>query len=60
MTEIDLAGGIPGRNAVGIFEDSSVRPEKGIEVGKKLVTEDKIDAVTGIIFSAVAAGRPKP
>ena len=51
--EINRAGGIAGRQVVGIFEDSQAKPETGVKVAKKLVTQDKVDAVIGIISSGV-------
>jgi branched-chain amino acid transport system substrate-binding protein len=54
MAEINQAGGIAGREVIGIFEDSQAKPEVGVQAARKLVAKDKVDAVIGIISSDVA------
>ena len=54
LQEINREGGINGRKVEAFFEDSKAKPEIGAEAAKKLVTQDKVDAVIGIISSAVA------
>ncbi|MFH1117141.1 MAG: ABC transporter substrate-binding protein, partial [Pseudomonadota bacterium] len=54
LEEINRAGGINGRQVVPVFEDSKAKPEVGVEAAKKLVMQDKVDAVLGIISSGVA------
>ena len=53
IEEINKAGGINGRQVVGIFRDSKAKPDVGGEAARKLVTEDKVDAVIGVISSGV-------
>ncbi|MBI5250321.1 MAG: ABC transporter substrate-binding protein [Desulfomonile tiedjei] len=48
------AGGVLGWKLEGIFEDSAAEPPKGIAAFKKLVDEDKVQAVMGVISSQVA------
>jgi len=54
IAEINRAGGINGRKVEAIFEDSKAKPEIGAEAARKLVTQDKVDAIIGIISSDVA------
>ncbi len=54
LAEINRAGGINGRMVEAIFEDSKAKPEIGVQAAQKLVTQDKVDAVIGIISSGVA------
>ncbi len=54
MDEINKAGGLLGRKVTGIFADTQLKPEVGAEAAKKLVIEDKVDAVMGIVSSGVA------
>ncbi len=56
LAEINRAGGINGRKVEAIFEDSKAKPEIGVRGAKRLVTQDKVDAVIGIISSGVAPG----
>src|SRR5271157_2092602 len=54
IEEINAAGGVLGRNLEGIFEDSGGDGKKASAAFKKLVDEDKVDAVMGVILSPVA------
>ncbi|MFH1115971.1 MAG: ABC transporter substrate-binding protein [Pseudomonadota bacterium] len=54
LEEINRAGGINGRQVAAIFEDSKAEPGVGVEAARKLVRQDKVDAVLGIISSGVA------
>jgi branched-chain amino acid transport system substrate-binding protein len=55
MDEINEAGGINGRKLEGIFGDTELKPDVGVKVATKLVKEDKVDVVMGIVSSAVAS-----
>jgi branched-chain amino acid transport system substrate-binding protein len=54
IDEINRKGGINGRRVVAIFKDSKGKPDVAGVVARKLVTEDKVDAVIGVIYSSVA------
>ena len=40
---------------VGLYRDTQLKPDVGVKVVRKLVTEDKVDVVMGIVSSAVAS-----
>ncbi len=55
VDEINAAGGINGRKVEALFANTQGNPDVAISTVKKFVTEDKVDAVLGIISSKVAA-----
>jgi branched-chain amino acid transport system substrate-binding protein len=54
VEEINAAGGIHGKKIELIIGDTESKPEKGITAMKKLVVEDKVDALVGEFNSGVA------
>ncbi len=54
MEEVNQAGGLLGRRVEGIFSDTQLKPKVGVEAAKKLVSDQKVDVVLGIVSSAVA------
>lgn len=56
IDEINNAGGINGREVKGIFEDTKADPKVTLEAAQKLVNEDRVDGLIGIISSRVAEG----
>ena len=54
VDEINASGGILGRKIEAIFEDSEGNAKKGAEVAKKLILQDRVDAIIGVISSGVA------
>ena len=52
--EINAAGGIQGKKIELLVGDTESKPEKGITAMKKLVMEDKVDALVGEYNSGVA------
>jgi len=54
IDEINKAGGIGGRRLVGIFVDTEGKAEKGVALAAKLVNEDRVQALLGIVSSGVA------
>jgi branched-chain amino acid transport system substrate-binding protein len=54
INEINQAGGINGRKVVGIYEDTQLNPEVGVAAAKKLINQDRVDVVMGIVSSGVA------
>jgi branched-chain amino acid transport system substrate-binding protein len=54
VEEINAAGGIHGKKIEMIIGDTESKPEKGITAMKKLVVEDKVDALVGEFNSGVA------
>jgi branched-chain amino acid transport system substrate-binding protein len=55
MEEINEAGGILGRKVIGVYEDTQLKPDVGVKAARKLVLEDKVDAVLGIVSSGVVS-----
>ncbi len=55
MAEINKAGGVNGRKIVGIYEDTKLVPEVGVEAAEKLVHQDRVDVLMGIVSSGVAS-----
>lgn len=54
IEQINKAGGIDGRKVVGLFEDDEGKPDKGMGIAEKFVTQDRVQAVMGIVSSGVA------
>jgi len=54
VEEINAAGGIHGKKVELFIGDTEGKPEKGITALKKLVLEDKVDALVGCFSSGVA------
>ncbi len=54
IDEINGNGGINGRFIKGIFLDTKANPETAITEARKLVMEDRVDALIGVISSKVA------
>jgi len=54
VDQINQAGGIGGRKILGVYEDETADSENSAKAFRKLVNEDKVDAVVGIISSKVA------
>jgi len=55
MDEINQAGGVLGRKLVGLYEDTELKPEVGVSKVRKLITQDRVDVVMGIVSSGVAS-----
>lgn len=53
LEDVNASGGIMGRQVVGVFEDEG-NPDSAVKVVEKLVKTDKVDALIGVISSAVA------
>ncbi|MFH1117665.1 MAG: ABC transporter substrate-binding protein [Pseudomonadota bacterium] len=53
IEEVNEAGGILGRKVVGVYADTQLKPEVGVKVARKLIFEDKVDAILGIVSSGV-------
>ncbi len=51
--EINAAGGILGRPLELIVRDTQTKPDEGAKVARELITDDKIDVLTGVCSSAV-------
>jgi branched-chain amino acid transport system substrate-binding protein len=54
LAEANASGGIMGREVVGLFEDEG-KPDTSVKVVEKLVNQDKVDAIIGVVSSAVAS-----
>jgi len=52
--EINAEGGILGRRVDAIFADDEMKVDKGVQIAKKFITEDKVDFIIGPTSSAVA------
>lgn len=53
-------GKLGGVDVVIIKEDDEMKPEKGVQLTQKLLQRDKVDVVTGVIFSNVMMAVHKP
>lgn len=55
MDEINSKGGIKGRKLVGVFADTKLVPEVAVEQVKRLIKEDRVDVVMGLVSSSEAS-----
>jgi len=54
MDEINGQGGILGRKVEAIFADDELKVDKGVQITKKFIHEDKVDFIIGPTSSGVA------
>jgi branched-chain amino acid transport system substrate-binding protein len=54
LDEINGQGGILGRKVEAIFEDDELKVDKGVQITKKFINEDKVDFIIGPTSSGVA------
>ncbi len=54
MDEINAQGGILGRKVEAIFEDDELKVDKGVQITKKFIIQDKVDFIIGPTSSGVA------
>ncbi|RPJ00359.1 MAG: ABC transporter substrate-binding protein, partial [Deltaproteobacteria bacterium] len=54
VEEINAEGGILGRKTEAIFADDEMKVDKGVQIVKKFISEDKVDFIIGPTSSAVA------
>src|SRR5690606_29037803 len=61
MLAVEQNGGkLGGTDVEVIIEDDQLKPELGVQLARKLVNNDKVDFVTGIIFSNVMMAARTP
>lgn len=61
MLAVEQNGGkLGGKDVEVIIEDDQLKPEVGVQLARKLVNNDKVDFVTGIIFSNVMMAARTP
>src|SRR3972149_8561276 len=61
MLGVDHGGGKLGGQAVQVIkEDDQLKPEIGVQITQKLIEKDKVQIVTGVIFSNVMMAIHKP
>ncbi|TFL14531.1 ABC transporter substrate-binding protein [Pusillimonas caeni] len=61
MLAVEQNGGkLGGQDVSVIIEDDQLKPEQGVQIARKLVNNDKVDFVTGIIFSNVMMAARTP
>lgn len=61
MLAVEQNGGkLGGQDVTVIAEDDQLKPEVGVQLARKLVNNDKVDFVTGIIYSNVMMAARKP
>jgi len=61
MLAVEQNGGkLGGQDVNVIVEDDQLKPELGVQIARKLVNNDKVDFVTGIIFSNVMMAARTP
>jgi branched-chain amino acid transport system substrate-binding protein len=53
MDEINDQGGILGRKVEAVFEDDELKVDKGVQITKKFITQDKVDFIIGPTSSGV-------
>jgi len=54
LDEINGQGGILGRKVEAIFEDDELKVDKGVQITKKFITQNKVDFIIGPTSSGVA------
>ena len=54
VSRINEQGGLLGRNLEVVKADTQAKPDAGLKAVEKLVTEDRVDAIVGMVSSAVA------
>jgi branched-chain amino acid transport system substrate-binding protein len=54
LDEINSQGGILGRQVEAIFEDDQMKVDRGVQVVKKFIDQDKVDFIIGPTSSAIA------
>ncbi len=54
LDEINNQGGILGRKVEAIFEDDQMKVDRGVQVVKKFIEQDKVDFIIGPTSSAIA------
>jgi len=54
LDEINGQGGILGRQVEAIFEDDQMKVDRGVQVVKKFIDQDKVDFIIGPTSSAIA------
>ena len=54
LDEINGQGGILGRKVEAIFEDDQMKVDRGVQVVKKFIDQDKVDFLIGPTSSAIA------
>jgi branched-chain amino acid transport system substrate-binding protein len=55
IDEINAQGGILGRKVKAIFEDTEMKVDKGVQIAKRFINDDKVDFIMGPTSSGVAA-----
>ena len=54
ITEINKAGGVMGRQLVGVERDDEARNELGVQIAQELINKEKVVATVGFINTGVA------
>jgi branched-chain amino acid transport system substrate-binding protein len=54
LDEINSRGGILGQKVEAIFEDDQMKADRGVQVVKKFIDQDKVDFIIGPTSSAIA------
>ncbi|AFM27930.1 ABC transporter substrate-binding protein [Desulfomonile tiedjei] len=54
VKRVNEKGGLLGRNLEVIKADTEAKPDAGLKAVERLVTKDRVDAIVGIVSSAVA------
>jgi len=54
ITEINKAGGVLGRQLVGVERDDEARNELGVQIAQELINKEKVVATVGFINTGVA------
>jgi branched-chain amino acid transport system substrate-binding protein len=59
IDEINAKGGILGRKVQMIFDDTKLKPDVAVEIGKRFILEEKVDFIIGPTSSGVAVALSK-
>src|SRR5690606_37145608 len=61
MLAVEQHGGkLGGQKTTVISDDDQLKPEVGVQLARRMINSDKVDLVTGIIFSSVMMAARKP
>ena len=54
IDDINSKGGILGRKVIGVYEDTKLDPATGVKAAEKLIKNERVDVLMGIVSSGVA------
>ena len=54
IENLNKEGGILGRKIIAVYEDTKLEPTAGIKAAEKLIRDERVDVLMGIVSSSVA------